>query len=108
MKTTHIPETGLECLGLAIGAMREAAHQSQDDLARLAGVSQSTWSRYERGQGVPDIVTLWRTGLDLADLRTRTEALAHAHGLTFDLGLDARPPQPASEPANEDRTPTTP
>ncbi|WP_037826943.1 helix-turn-helix transcriptional regulator [Streptomyces sp. NRRL B-1347] len=44
---------------------REELGFSQEDLARLCGVSQQTISRFESGERFPSVLTLWRLSLAL-------------------------------------------
>lgn len=59
-------------IGARVSRYRRAAGINQDQLARLAGVSQPTVSRIERGEGAVDAATAMRLasglGVDLAAL----------------------------------------
>lgn len=48
----------LETLGIKLKKMRENKGFSQEDIAELLGVSQTTIGRYEQGKGCPNISQL--------------------------------------------------
>lgn len=60
----------IERAGLRLRAIRELAGVKQDDLCQVLGVDQSTYSKWERGRRLPDVLVLiefaarFRTTLD--------------------------------------------
>jgi transcriptional regulator with XRE-family HTH domain len=50
----------VEHLGRALAVLREKRHDTQEDVARVAGVTPSMISNYERGKEKPSIDSLWK------------------------------------------------
>jgi transcriptional regulator with XRE-family HTH domain len=76
-------------LGKAIAWLREQRRMSQADLAAAVGISQPTLSRFERGDGQPNALTMRRLadalGISVDDLHARVEeALKRAERLSKD------------------------
>lgn len=74
-------------LGKAIAWLRERRGMSQAELAAAVGISQPTLSRFERGAGQPDALTMRRLaealGTSVDDLHARVdEALKRAAKLS--------------------------
>jgi transcriptional regulator with XRE-family HTH domain len=56
----HIPETFAEMVGLRLAAIRKVKEISQDEAGRYIGITQSAYSRIERGTTTLNITQLRR------------------------------------------------
>lgn len=75
------PETWPECVGLALRSWRRDLGFSQDEAAAWVDVTQSTWSRWETGENLPDLWQLYTGGVDLSQLLQTARIRARAAGL---------------------------
>ena len=60
MAVHFIAMVPVEHLGRALAVLREKRHDTQEDVARNAGVTPSMISNYERGKEKPSIESLWK------------------------------------------------
>lgn len=60
MAVHFIAMVPVEHLGRALAVLREKRHDTQEDVARNAGVTPSMISNYERGKEKPSIDSLWK------------------------------------------------
>ena len=60
MAVHFIAMVPVEHLGRALAVLREKRHDTQEDVARNAGVTPSMVSNYERGKEKPSIESLWK------------------------------------------------
>jgi transcriptional regulator with XRE-family HTH domain len=88
-------------LGRVLASLRERRGMSQGELAALVGITQSTLSRIERGQGQPDAFTMRKLsealGVSVGDLTAWVDrALERSRQAT--LGAIGDTPRGADKP----------
>ena len=73
--------------------LRISSKMNQEEIAKIAGVSQRTWSSYETGQTIPKKGVLWAlaaNGYVIDGLTTDIDAAEEAKGNAFDIRKMAR------------------
>jgi transcriptional regulator with XRE-family HTH domain len=88
-------------LGRVLASLRERRGMSQGELAAKVGITQSTLSRMERGQGQPDAFTMRKLaealGVSVGDLNAWVDkALERSRQAT--LGAIGESPRPEEKP----------